>query len=261
MPAAGRHSQSIVPRVILGLSDPDTALSYPCQEGSCPQTRSGSCHLPCPHSPPNQGMSLWLSLTFSEPQNVQPCHKVGWGPEGEGAKGMAFMPPPASTPSMASSWTLALPTHPCSSTSGQRTRRMTLALWASTAPVTCAVSVPPSTRCSLTWIHTHCRASGALCSLRLCRPSSQAPLLAARWGLLQAGAAGAPKREAGPLGLGGAVGTSILERRPRYWLGGLGLAWPKTGLYTPDRAGGSCHLPLSPFSPNQAVSLAVPRLL
>nr|XP_025845149.1 ectonucleoside triphosphate diphosphohydrolase 2 isoform X3 [Vulpes vulpes] len=39
--------------------------------------------------------------------------------------------------SMALSWTLALLTHPCSSTSGLQTKRMIQASWASTAPVRC----------------------------------------------------------------------------------------------------------------------------
>ncbi|XP_026346008.1 ectonucleoside triphosphate diphosphohydrolase 2 isoform X2 [Ursus arctos] len=47
-------------------------------------------------------------------------------------------------PSTALSWTLALPTHPCSSTSGSRTRRMTQALWASTAPVMCTEEASPA---------------------------------------------------------------------------------------------------------------------
>lgn len=60
------------------------------------------------------------------------------------ASGPTPMADPTLTPipSMALSWTLALPTHPCLSTSGPQTRRMTQASWASTAPVMCAVGSP-----------------------------------------------------------------------------------------------------------------------
>lgn len=109
---------------------------------------------PCPHS-------------HASPP-TKPCHwgrlrtlnlATGWGGAkshgGDGAKGMAFMPlpqrvTPTVTVSMASSWTLALPTRPCSSISGRQTRRMTRASWASIAPVMCAVSA----RHPLAWAHT-----------------------------------------------------------------------------------------------------------
>lgn len=78
---------------------------------------------------------------------------------GDGAKGMAFkpLPPPQRvtptvTLSMASSWTLALPTRPCSSISGRQTRRTTPASWASIAPVMCAVSARhPLARVQTPW--------------------------------------------------------------------------------------------------------------
>ncbi|XP_058380546.1 ectonucleoside triphosphate diphosphohydrolase 2 isoform X2 [Diceros bicornis minor] len=69
---------------------------------------------------------------------------------------MAIRPLPTSlrltstpTPSMALSWMLALPTHPCSSTSGRQTRRMTQASWASTAPVMCTVGASPAMQTTL----------------------------------------------------------------------------------------------------------------
>ena len=57
--------------------------------------------------------------------------------------------------------------------------------------------------------------------------SRQTPLPGAR-GPLQAGAAGAPPREAASLGLRMAVDSSQ-KRSPREHLEGLGLAWPETG--------------------------------
>lgn len=112
---------------------------------------------PCPHSTPAQAVPLGLS------QGFQPSHGGGGGREkpegGDGAKGMAFkpLPPPQRvtptvTLSMASSWTLALPTHPCSSISGRQTRRTTPASWASIAPVMCAVSARhPLARVQTPW--------------------------------------------------------------------------------------------------------------
>lgn len=153
---------------------------------------------------------------------------------------------------MASSWTPALPTHPCSSTSGWRTRRMTLALWDSTAPVTCAVRVPQAL--GAPWPgHTRCRASGVLRSLRLYRPSSQAPSACCPVG-------SAPSRSCRSSQKRGWAGPQqgcrhLHSRREAPGIGWevWGLAWPNSTPQTEQEAPAVHPCPHSP--PNQVVSL------
>lgn len=99
---------------------------------------------PCPGSCPGL---LGASELHSEASSLDTgSGKVGQIAERATEHGFTPCPSPKADPhptrSMASSWTRALPTRPCSSTSGRRTKRTTQGLWASTALAMCKVRVP-----------------------------------------------------------------------------------------------------------------------
>lgn len=160
--------------MILGPSDPDVASQVALPGGLLPlEERLLPSTLPHSPPPPSCVTAAVLSLLWASELPA-----TGWAGVGGGAKGTAFTPPHSH------------PQYGIVLDAGSSHTSMFIYKWRAdkendTGIVSqhsaCDVSGegPPSTRCSLAWIHTHCRVSGALCSLHLCRPSSQAPLLAA----------------------------------------------------------------------------------
>lgn len=140
--------------------------------------------------------------------------------------GPSLTPHPTPTPSTASSWTRAPPTRPCSSTSGRRTRRTTRASWASTAPATCAVRVPPARGAPRPGrpLTVGPRASPASASA----PEQPDPSAWRSRRELQE-----PPQEAGSRASGG-CGHCRSRKEPGESSEGLGPARPKRGLDTPD---------------------------